>query len=68
MDKLIDFFTGFNIQTILSMTVILWYFTREIRLEVQKDIEAIRQEGSVQAARTDRLYEMFVKLLSEKKL
>jgi len=59
MDKLIQFLDGFNIQTILSMAVILWYFTRDIRNEIKKEIEAIRQENTTQANRSDRLYEMF---------
>lgn len=54
-------------QTILAMTVVLWYFTKDIRDEIKKEIDAIRQETAVQAARSDRLYEMFVDLLKDKK-
>lgn len=68
MEKLIDFFNGFNIQTILAMTAVLWYFTRDIRNEIKKEIDAIRQENTTQANRSDRLYEMFNKgLLSMRK-
>jgi len=67
MEKLIDFFNGFNIQTILAMTAVLWYFTRDIRNEIKKEIDAIRQENTVQANRSDRLYEMFIDLLKDKK-
>lgn len=67
MDKFINFLNGFNAQTLFGMAIILWYFTREIRNEIKKEIDAIRQENTVQANRSDRLYEMFIKLLSEKK-
>lgn len=67
MDKLVDFFNGFNIQTILAMTAVLWYFTRDIRKEIKKEIDAIRQENTVQANRSDRLYEMFIDLLKDRK-
>ena len=31
MDSLLNFLQGFNIQTILSITVVMWYFTRDIK-------------------------------------
>lgn len=68
MDKIVDFFIGFNIQTILSMTVILWYFTRENKIEMQKEVEAIKQQGVTQSLRSDRLYEMFIELLKDRKI
>ena len=64
MDNVISFLNGFNIQTILAMTAVLWYFTRDIRKEIKKEIEAIRQENTTQANRSDRLYEMFYQGLS----
>lgn len=74
MDKIIDFFNGFNIQTILAMTVVLWYFTRDIRNEIKSEIKAIkeeiqviREENTNQSNRSDRLYEMFIDLLKERK-
>lgn len=54
MDQLLEFLKGFNVQTLLGVALIMWYFTRHI-------------EGKMdaQAARTDRLYEMFVDLRKE---
>lgn len=68
MDKLLDFLNGFNIQTIIAMTVVLWYFTRDMRNEIKREIDAIRQENTVQANRSDKLYEMFIALLRERDL
>lgn len=67
MDKLIDFLSAFNAQTIFAMAVILWYFTREIRNEIRSEIAEIRSEISEQSKRSDRLYEMFIDLLKEKR-
>lgn len=66
MDKLINFISDFNWQTILSMIAVVWYFTRNIHVDIKEEIEAIRQQNTTQAARTDRLYEMFIDLLKNK--
>jgi hypothetical protein len=34
MDELLDFLKGFNLQTILSMAAIIWYFTRDIKSSI----------------------------------
>jgi hypothetical protein len=55
MDKLFDFFREFNIQTILSMALIMWYFTRDIKISIDnldKDIREMntrvsRLEGTI---------------------
>ncbi len=55
MDYVIDFFKEFNIQTILSLVVIMWYFTRDIKNSIDnldKDIREMntresRLEGTV---------------------
>ena len=65
MEKLIDFLNGFNIQTLLAMTAILWYFTRDIRNEIKKEIDAIRLENTTQANRSDKLYEMYAETQRE---
>lgn len=66
MEKFLEFLSGFNAQTLIGMTAIMWYFTREIRKEIKEDVCAIRNEIAAQAARTDKLYEMFVQLLKDK--
>lgn len=52
----LDFIANFNWQTIVGMGVISWYFTHEIKISMEK-----------QSARTDKLYEMFIDLLKERK-
>lgn len=55
MQELIAFFKEFNVQTILSLGVIMWYFTRDIKLEIRSihkdlkgmDIRLSRIEGTV---------------------
>lgn len=56
MDQIVDFLKGFNLQTIISMFLMLWYFSNHIEAKIEK-----------QSARTDRLYEMFIDLLKEGK-
>lgn len=56
MENLIDFIKGFNIQTIVSIFLMLWYFSNHIESKIEK-----------QSARTDRLYEMFIELLKGNK-
>lgn len=67
MDQLIEFAKGFNIQTIISIALISWYFTSGMKNEM-KSIEAkLEERMAKQEARTDRLYEMFIDLLKEEK-
>ena len=56
MEQVIEFLKGFNIQTIISMFFMLWFFTSHIDSKIEK-----------QSERTDRLYEMFIDLLKEGK-
>lgn len=56
MEEVLEFVNGFNIQTIISIFLMLWYFTNHIEAKIEK-----------QSQRTDRLYEMFIDLLKEKK-
>lgn len=65
MDKLIDFLNGFNVQTILVMIGVLWYFTRELKLGIKQDIEELKQVNTKQDDRSDKLYEMFVKMFND---
>lgn len=52
MDQVMEFLKGFNLQMIVSIFLMLWYFSSHIEGKIEK-----------QAARTDRLYEMFIDLL-----
>lgn len=63
MDKIISFLNGFNIQTIVSLGLMMWYFNHH----VERKIDEIKMDLKQQGARTDRLYEMFIDLLKEKK-
>ena len=63
MTEIIDFVKGFNIQTILSLGIIVWAFSANIKSEM-KLLEA---KIDKQSERTDRLYEMFIDLLKEQK-
>lgn len=56
MEHVIEFFKGFNFQTIISMFLMLWFFTNQIDSKIEK-----------QSQRSDRLYEMFIDLLKEGK-
>lgn len=56
MEETIQFLKGFNIQTIISVFLMLWYFSHHIESKIEK-----------QSERTDRLYEMFIDLLKGKK-
>lgn len=62
MENVIEFLKGFNLQTIISLVLIVWYFSRHIESKIQMLDSKIDQ----QSARTDRLYEMFIDLLKEK--
>lgn len=55
MEQLLQFLRDFNLQTILSMAVIVWYFSRDIKSSIDrldKDLNAMntrtsRMEGTV---------------------
>lgn len=55
---LIQFFTLLG--SILGGVAFIW-------VEVRSEIKAIRSEAHAQACRTDKLYEMFIDLLKQKK-
>lgn len=56
MTNFLEFLSGFNWQTILSVFLMLWYFSNHIESKIEK-----------QSQRTDRLYEMFIDLLKDGK-
>jgi len=44
MDELLNFLKEFNIQTIISMGIIVWYFTRDVKSQISlldKDLQAM---------------------------
>jgi hypothetical protein len=53
---ILNFVEKFNWQTIVAVFVMTWYFTHDIKVAIEK-----------QSARTDKLYEMFVDLLKDRK-
>lgn len=55
MDNVLEFLKGFNLQTIMSVFLMLWYFSNHIESKIEK-----------QSQRTDRLYEMFIDLLKSR--
>ena len=67
MKNIVNFLNGFNIQTILSLVAISWYFTKDLKIEIQKEINEIRRETENQSRRSDKLYEMFIDLLKSQK-
>lgn len=55
MDNILEFLKGFNFQTIISMVVILWVFSKDIKSSIEnldRDVRAMntrigRLEGTV---------------------
>lgn len=56
MTEILDFLKGFNIQTIISIFAMLWYFTHHLEAKMERHSE-----------RTNRLYEMFIELIKDRK-
>jgi len=72
-EQILDFLKEFNLHTIITCIIIAWYFVRDIKSsmkELKTEMKAIEgrldSQISAQAARSDRLYEMFVDLLKSK--
>lgn len=63
MSELINFLDKLNWQGIIAIFSIVWYFTHDIKVAIEKQSDRMEK----QAARTDKLYEMFIDLLKEKK-
>ncbi len=58
---ILETLSKFNWQTIISMFIIGWYFTREIRSTLQTLEMDVKEQGK----RTDKLYEMFCEVQKE---
>ena len=74
MESVLEFLKGFNVQTIASLAVIVWYFNRHIESKLErmwqgtKTIEVeLKELVKTQSARSDKLYEMFVDLLKDRR-
>lgn len=53
--NVVEWFEKCNWQTILAMFAIGWWFTREIRMSLNKLENDVREQGK----RTDKLYEIW---------
>lgn len=60
METILEMLSKFDLTTIIGIFIISWYHTHELRKE-------IKEETRVIAERTDKLYEMFIDLLKDKK-
>lgn len=67
MSELLSFLKDFDLQTIISVVLIFWWFARDIKYELRSEIKALENKMDRQGERTDKLYEMFIDLLKEKK-
>jgi hypothetical protein len=66
MKEVIEFINGFNVQTIIIIGVIVWYFFNNLKNEMKLLEEKIDKKIDKQAERSDKLYEMFIDLLKRK--
>lgn len=55
MEQLVDFLKGFNVQTILTMAFIVWYFTRDITRDIKASIDSLDKDVREMNARICRL-------------
>lgn len=67
MVDFISFLNGFNIQTIVSLGLIIWYFSRHVENGFKLEMKLLEAKIDKQSERTDRLYEMFIDLLKDQK-
>jgi hypothetical protein len=69
MNELIEFIREFDLHNLVGIGIVFCVITRvwknEVRL-IKEETKSIRDEIAQQAARTDKLYEMFVELLKGK--
>lgn len=58
MQDLMIFFKEFNIQNILSMAIIMWYFTRDIKSQIQEldaDLKIMNRDIHIMNTRVSRM-------------
>jgi hypothetical protein len=63
MNELIEFIKEFDLHNLVCIGIVFFAITRAWRNEIREETKSIRAEIALQAARTDKLYEMFVELL-----
>lgn len=67
MSEILDFLKQFNIQTLIGMAFICWYFTHDMKASIERLDNDLNKKTDKQSERTDKLYEMFIDLLKLKK-
>ena len=74
MNELITFIKEFDLHNLVCIGVMFFFITRSWRNEVKEETKSIREEIvsirseiAQQGLRTDKLYQMFIDLLKEKK-
>jgi len=55
MQEIIQFLNEFNIQNILSMGLIMWYFTNDIKKELKTSIDSLDKDVRQMNTRASRL-------------
>jgi hypothetical protein len=65
MNEILETLKNFDVHTLVGVSIVFWYFTRNIRNEIKEEIKAIRTDNAAQTKRTDRLYEMFCEMQRE---
>jgi hypothetical protein len=55
MSEILEFLRGFNLQTILSMGAIVWYFANETKKELGNKIDALDKDVRNMNTRISRL-------------
>ena len=78
IQDILEFFTKFNIQTLIGMAILLWYFSKHIDSKIDSKIGSLNnkldaniirmdRQIEIQTARSDKLYQMFIDLLKTKR-
>ncbi len=65
MTEILDFLKAFNAHTIISMILIVWYFSRSIGNKIDASESRMEAKMERHEQRVDRLYEMFIELIKE---
>lgn len=55
MSDILDFLKGFNFQTILSLGIIVWYFSKDLKKELGHQIEKLDMDIREMNVRVSRL-------------
>ncbi len=55
MDDIISFFKEFNAHNIISMGLVVWYFTHDIKVSLEKKIDALDSDIRAMNTRLGRV-------------